>query len=271
MGYLPDHQEQYEHIPIHIDSTGDTVYDEIASIGIEYEDVYYVWALGNHPDAVELSDETDTVEVYTFDSDKGLLESFRGFINTLNKSETVFVGYKEEQWRGGGFNTLRTRCVRNEVPWVLEGMHYTDFGEAISGKGRFNMSVPSMSGANVAPLDDFIDMFDLDVDKSLNKAPKQNAIEAEGYTIEEVREFADATDHEVPYDDLSGLNDVHGMFSEESLLDPIESEQAVRDLVEMGNTDELIQHTVADVTRTEELFHLADEYTSRDDWETKRL
>lgn len=271
MGYLPNHQDQYEHIPIHIDTTGDTVSDEIAAIGIEYDDVYYVWALGDRPSDVELSEDTDTVEVYTFDSDKGLLESFRSFLGTLNPSEAVFVGYKEEQWRGGGFKILRTRCVRNDVPWVLDGMHYTDFGEAISGKGRFNMSVPSMSGANVAPLNDFIDMFDLDVDKSLNKTPKQNAVEAEGYTIEEVREFADATDHEVPFDDLSGLRDVHGMFSEQALIDPIENEDSVCDLVEQNDTESLIQHTVADVARTGEMFRLADEFTSRDDWETKRL
>lgn len=271
MGYLPRDHRKYEFAPIHIDGTGDTVFDPIAAIGLLHDDVYYVWAQGEEPTENEF-EGAESIHIETFDSDAGLIEAFASFVeNELEASDTVLVGYNEEQWRGGGFGQLRTRSVRTGVPWPLNDMYYTDFGEAIAGKGRFNTSVPSMSGANVAPLDDFIDFHDLDVDKSLNKTPKQNAIETEGYTVEDVREFADATGHEVPYDSLDDMKGIYELFVEDDLLDPIESEAAVRDLVEMGDTSSLIEHTVADVTRTEELYRLADEFTSRDDWHTKQL
>lgn len=271
MGYLPQDHRQYEFAPIHIDGTGDTVFDPIAAIGVLYDDMYHMWAQGDAPMEDEF-EGAETLNIETFEDDAGILEAFATFIeDEVNVNDTVFVGYNEEQWRGGGFGALRTRSVRNDVEWPLDRMYYTDFGEAIAGKGRFNTSVPSMSGANVTPLNDFIDFNDLDVDKSLNKTPKQNAIEAEGYTVEQVREFAEATGHEVPHDSLDGLKDVYELFVEDDLLDPIESEAAVRDLVEMGDTNALIEHTVADLTRTEELYRLADEFTSRDDWHTKQL
>lgn len=274
MGYLPDRPDRYDHIPIHIDGTGDTAYDEIASIGLKTDDVYYVWVQGD-ADETESSNglsDAESVSVAACDSEAELIENFGNFVSkALNRSEVVLVGYKEAEYRGGGFRELRTRCIRTGVEWPLKGFHYTDFGEAMVSKGRFNTSVPSMADANVTPLDDFIDFHDLNVDKSLNKAPKQNAIEAEGYTVEEVHEFAEATGHQVPHASLNNLREVYELFKEDNLLDPIESENAIRDLVEMGDATSIVQHTIADVARTEELYRLADEYTSRDDWHTKRF
>lgn len=273
MGYLPESPSRYDHIPIHIDGTGDTAYDEIASIGVK-ADAYYVWVQGDATEdkCADAFDDDTAVSVAACESEAEVIEKFGNFISkALDRSESVLVGYKEAEYRGGGFRELRTRCIRTGVDWPIDGFYYTDFGEAMVGKGRFNTSVPSMADANVAPLDDFIDFHDLDVDKSINKGPKQNAIEAEGYTVEDVHEFAEATGHQVPHASLDTLREVHDLFAEDDLLDPIESEDALSELAEDGDANTIVQHTLADLARIEELYRLADQYTSRDDWHTKQF
>jgi len=271
MGHLPHDHRQYEFAPIHIETTGDTAFDEITSISLFYNDRYYVWA--HSQDDISLSiDDAVPLNVHLFDTETELIQNFANVVGDyIDNSKTVLVGYEAEQWRGGIFRHLRTRCVRTGADWPLKGMYYTDFGEAISGKGRFNTKVPSMNGAKVAPLNDFIDYHDLDIDKSLNRGPKREAVEEAGYTVEQVQEFADETGHEVPYDSLETLDDVYGLFVNNGVLSVIEEETAVNSILNAVSLSEMLENSIKNVARTKELYEIADEFTSRDDWHTKQL
>lgn len=251
MSRLPQRATEYNHIPIFIETDGDTVYDEVTAIGLLVSpDETHIWSTDTNGVA---SVDANT---HTTGDESQMLSDFASFVaDEINVNETILVGYDHEGWRDGVFKRLRTRCVKNEIDWPLDGVYYTDFGEAISGKGRFNTSVPSMSGAYVSTLDAFIDYYDLDVDKSLNKTPKQEAIEGTGYTIEMVKEFANETDEDVPHASLSELAEVHNLLVGE--IDTL--------------SDTPIGRTYANLQRTNGLLQVASDFTSRDDWNTRKL
>lgn len=238
--------ENREPVLVMMDTESDgTVTDPIRSIGVLLTE-----KVAEESDFPNSEDAQVSLTFTTEDSsEEEMIQKFGDFLSELSAADIYLAGYGNEMWRDGEFSKLRTRCIRLDIPWVLSGYIYADFGEAIKNKGRFNTKTPSMKDAYVSEIDAFIDYFELDIDKSLNKRPKLTAVEDFGYTAEMVEEFAEKTDMDVQFSSQTEVSDVYRALTGKS---PDES-------------------SLNNLLQVHYIYTKAQEYVNYSDWHITRL
>lgn len=179
-----------------IETSGLGANEEIISFCVRCEEGFIGWVNTNGEDADVNIEEWDLAQrdpnehfvTGVVQSEKELLEKVKSLVYDMVDEEDVLVAYNGEVW-GGGFDNsfIRTRCIKNDMDFVLRGCNYMDLFEMIGKHGRFNTEMVSVRGLLKSDMVNFAESIGIETE-GLNKSPLRDKIESEGYDRDEFRE-----------------------------------------------------------------------------------
>jgi uncharacterized protein YprB with RNaseH-like and TPR domain len=124
-----------ELVAVDIETTGLKVTDEVTVVGFELELGCRVFLQTGEVTVEAAAIETAVAEraetevvVSTYPTERALLRAVRVFVrDRLADQDVLLVGYNAETWDGGfDLPFLRTRCAKQNVPWLFAPLPYAD-------------------------------------------------------------------------------------------------------------------------------------------------
>lgn len=264
---------------IDIETTGFTSTDIVTVVGFGKNDPnsgieYSAYTNGQLNESLDWAEGEDSVEIIECDSEIDLLSSLPiPYLETTGgvDESAVLVGYNAQTYSGGfDFPFMRTRCAMLGVEWPFTGMQYLDMQDVM--KTQFNTTAVQPSGWNKRPLRDFGNAIGADVDSNMYKSELKDTIEEHGYTPEEVSEYAEMQDEDLPTTSLGSLEGIHDLVVGEEVNDPFDgdSEKAVSAWHD-GNLADVVRHNLCDIQMTLDLLSVAETYVHDSDFQMVRL
>lgn len=199
--------DELDFAPFDIETTGFKAGDDdvITTFVMHHDGKYHVWLNtdGNHANRDEIKADIieasglDNVLLYLCETEGLLQENVREYLDLQADATTVLVAFNGEGYHTG-FDVpfLRTRCLRNGVPWMLGGHWYTDPYDVLVDQNRLDTTVtedPTLDSLNTGDIKDFVDWAGYDIPyDSLLKAELSSAIESDSEaTPEKIESWAD--------------------------------------------------------------------------------
>jgi len=178
-------------MPFDIETTGFKAADgdKVTVVVLHYNNHYQIWVNTHDVTDVDVESMTEEVKesstlenitIHVHNTEKSLLENLGNFVSEHSTDDTLLTAFNGETYKGGfDLSFLRTRCLRNGVPWIFSGMEYTDSYDNVAQNGRFDTTIraePSLDNLERNDLEQFIDTSPWDVDYSRMK--KKQVVEA---------------------------------------------------------------------------------------------
>lgn len=185
---------ELEFVPFDIETTGfkSAEGDVVTNIVLHNRGMYHIWINtdGNTVSAEEIADtveeesKLDNIIVYACESEKQLLSDVYEYLNENTSDATILTAFNGETYKAStDFDVpfLRTRCIKNQLPWILKGFWYTDSYEILGDKTRMDTTVksePSLEQMKRSDLTTFVDDMDFEIRyDGLNKQPLVTELE----------------------------------------------------------------------------------------------
>jgi uncharacterized protein YprB with RNaseH-like and TPR domain len=257
-----------------IETTGFQASSIVTTITFRTDEGYISWVNTKGENFSGIDNSPVDLHLKVVESEEELLNNVLEFVNEYFDDSSVLVAYNGETWRGGFDNSfLRTRCVKNEIPFIFNGVRYHDLYSIFGKQGRFNTEVKSVRGMKKNQLKKLSE--DMGIGHNgLNKDPLIERIESEGYDIQLLElwykhNFDEAGPPTFEYTSLDEVYDV--LIDKEIGIDPAEDSGEVVTMYHKGEFDKVLKHNISDVIKTSRLLEIAIKSVSKSDFNVKTL
>lgn len=185
-----------------------------------------------------------------FTSEFDLLDTgLRAVVNKLTKDHHRLYGYNAETW-GGGFDIpfIRTRFIKNDIEWFLDGIYFVDFLNEI--RKHINTVEPVLSELSEDNREQFKERFDL----------TEKDLVTNNYSKDKLEVFGDEQNIDV-FTSSNGLDEAHDVLCGCDVEDPFDSSEEAVTCYNNNEIADVVYHCYTDIVRTKHLFDIVMEYT----------
>jgi len=239
-------QRDRSHVAWDIETTGFGWSEEITISGFWFPDGHATLIVNAGPHSISEQSITEqlteasrsSISLRVADDEKDLLHEMGQVVfEQFDRNYNRLVAYNAESWKGGfDLPFVRTRCIRQGVGWMFDGVVFADLWEPV--KKRLNTTTTAYGASDDA--NSLTGAYDLLFDRSDNLSTLLEDVEAHAWY------------YESPYD-------------------PFESSGSAAAHYHEGNLQPVLEHNLADVHRTWELGELIRSFVSSKDIAEKKL
>lgn len=296
-------ETNYSFVPFDIETTGFCAgeNDIITTIVFHNENRYDVFLNENeNKDGIvefdgvpETADINGIETVRAFESEKKMLSGVNSYVEETFGDNTVLTAFNGETYRGGfDLPFVRTRCLKNGVPWIFRGVEYIDSYEFFVDKNRFNTTIteaPDPDNLRKNEVANFIEDTGIDVNSSMAKYEMVGEIrEIDGYETL-LEDWYESTGREKDTTEAKSLDDIHEILIEEHItednwetdfpiefevvngIDPFEESKEAVEAYDNGDFASVIEHCIADVSKTVNLTKVMSLYINVDKYVLNKI
>lgn len=257
-----------------IETTGLTANDKVTVLGFATADEYEIHMnmddgrMKSIEDSFDWSDGEAEIVFHEHDSERTLLSELSQVVarRDLKVEEQMVVGYSSSNF---DFPFLRTRCVQHGIPWAFSGVNHLDLRNAY--KYDWNTTVMDVGGFNKTPLKEFGNAIGAPIKSGMYKNELHEAIEEHGYTVEQLKQFADAQGKEIPTSSAGDMDGVYDLLVGEDVPDPFESSKEAVTAWSDGEIDPIVRHNLADLKKTFGLVSVVHDYVPQQSLRVDKL